>query len=321
MKLHVSPRLRGALPFLTRRGAGRALLLALGLQFFGANAAAQAPREGVDVGQASAVRKLVPAEALENTAQQQYGEMLKQAASKKALAPADHPQVKRLRAIAARLIPYSYKFNERARSWRWEINLIGSPQINAFCMPGGKIAFYTGILDQLKLTDDEVAMVMGHEIAHALREHARERVAKAQITGLAQTAAAIASDLLGFGSLGRLAVDASGSLLTLKFSRDDETESDIVGLELAARAGFDPRAGVTLWQKMGAASKGAPPSWLSTHPAGKNRIQEIESHLPQVLPLYEKAKQAAATRGSSDSNSGGKLTNSTSDARPVIRIQ
>ena len=320
MSLTLSPRPRVELPFLTGRYAGRALLLALGLQFFGANAAAQATREGVDVGQASAVRKLVSADALENSAQQQYGEMLKQAASKKALAPADHPQVKRLRAIAAKLIPHSYKFNERARDWRWEINLIGSKQVNAFCMPGGKIAFYTGILDQLKLSDDEVAMVMGHEIAHALREHARERVAKAQITGLAQTAAAIASDLLGFGSLGRLAVDASGSLLTLKFSRDDETESDVIGLELGARAGFDPRAGVTLWQKMSAASKGAPPSWLSTHPAGKNRIQEIESHLPQVLPLYERAKQAAATPGNGG-KPAGKVGGTASDPRPVIRIQ
>lgn len=316
MKPQTRPRQRDSQAFSVARRSGHALLLAIGVQFFCAHAGAEAAREGVDVGQASAVRKLVSADALENSAQQQYGDMLKQAAGKKALAPADHPQVKRLRAIAAKLIPYSYKFNERARGWRWEINLIGSPQINAFCMPGGKIAFYTGILDQLKLTDDEVAMVMGHEIAHALREHARERVAKAQITGLAQVAASIASDLLGFGSLGRLAVDASGSLLTLKFSRDDETESDVIGLELAARAGFDPRAGVTLWQKMGAANKGAPPSWLSTHPAGKNRIAEIESHLPQVMPIYEKAKLAAGTPGN-----GGKASGNTGDARPVIRIQ
>ena len=288
-----------------------ALLLAGGLQLFPANATAA---EGVDVGNASAVRKLVPAESLEQSAQQQYSDMKKQAAAKNALAPDDHPQVKRLRAIAARLVPYAYKFNERARSWRWEINLINSPQVNAFCMPGGKIAFYTGILEQLKLTDDEVAMVMGHEIAHALREHARERIAKTQLT---QVGTSLVADLLGLGGLGRMAMDAGGSLLSLKFSRDDESESDLIGLELGARAGFDPRAGVTLWQKMSAASKGAPPSWLSTHPAGKNRIQEIESHLPAVLPLYEKAKQAGPR-----SNNLGNVTGSRSqDSRPVIRLQ
>ena len=271
--------------------SGGALLFALSLQFLGPNATFAAESDGVNVGSASTVRKLVPAESLEKSATQQYGDMKKQAAAKNALAGDDHPQVKRLRGIAARLIPYSYKFTERARTWKWEINLISSKQINAFCMPGGKIAFYTGILEQLKLTDDEVAMVMGHEIAHALREHARERIAKTQLT---QVGTSLVADLLGIGGLGRMAMDAGGSLLSLKFSRDDETESDIIGLELGARAGFDPRAGITLWQKMSEASKGAPPSWLSTHPAGKNRIEEIRSHLPEVMPLYEKAKPGAS---------------------------
>lgn len=259
------------------------LLVALGL---GATPTALAQSDGVKIGDASAVRKLVPAESLEKSAVQQYGQLKQQAAAKRALAPDDHPQVKRLRGIAAKLIPYSYKFNPRARDWKWEINLIGSQQINAFCMPGGKIAFYTGILETLKLTDDEVAMVMGHEIAHALREHARERMAKTELTRFGTS---LVSDLLGLGGLGRMAVDAGGSLLSLKFSRDDESESDVIGLELAARAGYDPRAGVTLWQKMTAANKGAPPSWLSTHPAGKDRIKEIQGHLPEVMPLYEKA--------------------------------
>ena len=290
-----------------------ALLLALGLLAPG-GAFAASTGDGVNVGESSSVRKLVSAESLEKTAQQQYADLKRQAAEKKALAPDNHPQVKRLRDIAARLIPYSYKFNERAKSWQWEINLIGSPQINAFCMPGGKIAFYTGILEQLKLTDDEVAMVMGHEIAHALREHARERAAKATVTNVVQGVAGVVSDLLGYGSLGRLVVDGAGSLTMLKFSRDDETESDVIGLELAARAGYDPRAGITLWQKMGAASKGSPPSWLSTHPAGKNRIKEIESHLPEVMPLYEKAKAA----GVRQAPPGAPAPN---QARPVVRIQ
>jgi len=287
-------------------------LAVAGLQLFAGNAAWTAERDGVNVGDASAVRKLVPAESLEKSANQQYADMKRQAAAQKALAPDDHPQVIRLRAIATKLIPYSYKFNERARGWKWEINLIGSKQINAFCMPGGKIAFYTGILDQLKLTDDEVAMVMGHEIAHALREHARERVAKTQLT---QVGTSLLADLLGVGGLGRMAMDVGSNLLTLKFSRDDETDADIVGLEVAARAGYDPRAGITLWQKMAEASKGAPPSWLSTHPAGKNRIAEIQSHLPEVMPLYEKARLAS---GKPATGATAPVNRSTGAANPQV---
>ena len=138
----------------------------------------------VDVGQASSMRKLVPAAELEGAATQQYGQLMKEARQQNALLPASHPQVRRLRTMAQRLIPQSRPWNARASAWQWEVNLIQSDQINAFCMPGGKIAFYTGILDRLKLTDDEAAMVMGQEMAHALREHARERLAKSQATGL-----------------------------------------------------------------------------------------------------------------------------------------
>ena len=194
--------------------------------------------------------------------------------------------MQRLRAIAQKMLPFTAQWNPRASQWKWEVNLIGSKQINAFCMPGGKIAFYTGILDTLKMTDDEVAMVMGHEIAHALREHARERMGKAAATNIG---ANVISSVLGLGNAGNAVLGASANLLSLKFSRDDETEADTVGLELAARAGYDPRAGITLWQKMQQANKGAPPQWLSTHPASDTRIKEIEKHLPQVLPLYYKA--------------------------------
>jgi predicted Zn-dependent protease len=197
--------------------------------------------------------------------------------------------VQRLRRIAQQIIPFALEWNPRAKNWRWEVNLIGSKQVNAFCMPGGKIAFYSGILDQLKLSDDEVAMVMGHEVAHALREHARERMGKSAATNIG---ANVLAGVLGVGALGHQVIGQGAQLLSLKFSRDDESEADLVGMELAARAGYDPRAGVTLWQKMGAASKGAPPQWLSTHPAGNTRIADIEKNLPKVLPLYEKAVRA-----------------------------
>lgn len=264
------------------------LALALGLGLGVAMTPAQA-RDGVEVGGTSKFAKLVPAADVESGAQQQYAQMLQQAAQKKALAPATYPQLMRLRGIAAKIIPHSYEWNPRAAQWKWEVNLIGSNQVNAFCMPGGKIAFYTGILDQLKLTDDEIAMVMGHEIAHALREHARERMGKQAATNVG---ANLLSSLLGLGQVGQAVTGYGAQLLTLKFSREDESEADLVGLELAARAGYDPRAGVTLWQKMAAASKGAPPQWLSTHPAGDTRIHDIEANLPKVMPLYEHSQHA-----------------------------
>lgn len=264
--------------------ARRAFLLAAG-----ASAAAPVLAQ-VDVGSASSLRKLVPAETLENSAAQQYQQMLQQAKAQRALAPAGHPQLQRLHAIAKRLIPHAAPWNDRARQWRWEVNLIGSSQVNAFCMPGGKIAFYTGILDQLKLTDDEAAMIMGHEMAHALREHARERIAKTQGTNLALR---LGSQLLGLGDLGNVAASLGGQLLTLQFSRSDESDADLVGLELAARGGYQPSAAVSLWQKMGNATGGKQGglAFLSTHPSGPARIRELEQNVPRVQGLYEAARR------------------------------
>lgn len=248
--------------------------------------AVPAAHDGIEIGKPSVVRNLVPAEALEHSATQQYAQMLQQAAAQNALAPKTHPDYLRLNRIAQRLIPFALSHNPRARDWQWEVNLIGSRQLNAFCMPGGKIAFYSGLVKGLNLSDDEIAIVMGHEIAHALREHARARMAKSQLTRLGS---ALLGEVIGKGKYAA-AFDAGSSLLTLKFSRDDESEADLLGLDLAARAGYDPRAGVSLWQKMTAANRNAPPQWLSTHPAGENRIREIERHLPEVLPLYDRAR-------------------------------
>jgi Zn-dependent protease with chaperone function len=258
----------------------RAFLLAAG------SAAAGPALAQVNVGSASSLRNLIPAETLENSARQQYSQTLEQARAQNALAPSDHPQLLRLQTIARRLIPHALPWNPRARDWKWQVNLIGSKQLNAWCMPGGKIAFYTGILDQLKLDDDEVAMIMGHEMAHALREHARERLAKSRATGMGLS---IASQLLGLGQLGDMAANLGTQLLTLKYGRDDETEADLVGLEIAARGGYRPEASVELWKKMLSASSGKGPEFLSTHPSGNNRIHELEANLPKVQHLYEQA--------------------------------
>ena len=247
-------------------------------------------REGVDVGGNSIFTHLVPAETLERDAGSQYLQMMQKASSNQALAPQGDPKLLRLRTIARRLIPYAVPWNPRARQWRWEVNLITSPQVNAYCMPCGKIAFYTGILNTLHLTDDEVAMVMGHEIAHALREHARERMGKGAATNIG---ANLLTQVLGLGQIGQTVTHYGAQLLTLEFSRSDESEADLVGMELAARAGFDPRAGVALWQKMGSTNKNAPPQWLSTHPSGTTRIADIEANLPKVMPLYLAAKSSA----------------------------
>ena len=243
-------------------------------------------RDGVDVGERSSFSKLVSADQVEKAAVQQYAQVQSEARTKGALLPDNHPQVVRVRAIAQRIIPFTYEWNKRAASWRWEVSVLKSDQINAFCMPGGKIAFYTAILDQLKLTDDEVAMVMGHEMAHALREHARERMGKTTAT---RFGASLLSGLLGLGNTGDALLNMGSQLLTLKFSREDESEADLVGMELAARAGYDPRSGVTLWKKMAAASKGAPPQFMSTHPSSSTRIDDIEANLPKVIPLYDRS--------------------------------
>ena len=241
-----------------------------------------------DVGKESKFTKLIPADQIERAAAQQYVQMTRSASEQRALGPDNHPQVVRLRAIAQRIIPYAEAWNPRAAQWRWEVNLLGGKDLNAFCMPGGKIAFFHGILAQLQLNDDEVAAIMGHEMAHALREHARERMGK---TAATRIGASLLSAFFGLGNAGDALLNMGGQLLTLKFSREDESEADIVGMDLAARAGYDPRAGVTLWQKMLGANKGAPPEFMSTHPSGATRIQDIEAMLPKVAALYAAAEK------------------------------
>ncbi len=260
-------------------------VLAAGLLSACAGQGTITPGEGVNVGDPSQLRKIVPAEELERAADQQYAGLLQKAAEKGILAPEGDAQLVRLRTIAGRIVPEAARFNSRARQWNWQINLIRSGEINAFCMPGGKIAFYTGILEKLKLTDDEVAVIMGHEMAHALREHGREQVAKGTLTKIGSEAL---STMVG-GTAGEVVKSGAG-LLSLKFSRDDETDADLVGLELAARAGYNPAAGVSLWKKMAAAQQGAPMEWFSTHPSSTTRISTIEKNLPAVVPLYEQAK-------------------------------
>ncbi len=228
---------------------------------------------------------------LEQQATQQYRQLLDEARAKGALAPDGNADLQRLRRVQQRILPFTYAVNPRAQQWQWEVNLLGSTQVNAFCMPGGKIAFYSGIITKLKLSDDEIAIVMGHEITHALREHGVEQAKNHAYGDLAARAGgALLSSWLGINpNITDLGARAANSLLQLRFSRGDESEADAIGLELAARAGYDPRAGVALWTKMAQAAQGSPPQWLSSHPADRNRIADIQRRMPAVLPLYAQA--------------------------------
>jgi len=189
-------------------------------------------------------------------------------------------------------LPHAARYNDRASQWRWEVSLIGSQALNAFAMPGGKIAFYTGIIERLQLSDDEIAFIMGHEIAHALREHGRERQSKTMIAQGLTIGASILSQVMGYGDIGGQVARGVSNVTMLKFSRDDESEADLLGMDLSARAGFDPRAGISLWEKMSSASngQGTPPQWLSTHPSHESRIADIRKALPKVMPIYERTK-------------------------------
>jgi predicted Zn-dependent protease len=201
----------------------------------------------------------------------------------------DPKQVERVRGIAKRIIPQTAVFRQDAPGWEWEVNVLTSPEINAWCMPGGKIAFYTGILEKLSLTDDEIAAVMGHEISHALREHGRERASQQIAT--AAGASAVGA-VLGIGQTGTdLAAIVGQVTYLLPYSRLHETEADRMGVELAARAGYDPRAAIALWQKMAKISgNGGPPALLSTHPSNEARITDLGEFSQRVLPLYEQAR-------------------------------
>ncbi|HEU4375724.1 MAG TPA: M48 family metallopeptidase [Telluria sp.] len=273
-----------------------AVVLALCAGFAPAYAQQAQVQDGIAVKPLSKWRYLEPQAAVDEQASQQYAGLMAQAQQKGALIPATHPQVVRLRAIAKRIIPSATRWNPEAANWKWQVNLLNSSQVNAFCMPGGRIAFFTGIINKLKLTDDEIAAVMGHEIAHALREHGRDRQVKTTGAGVASSVIGAAiSAYTGYDVRGL--ANTAGQLYVLKFSRDEEREADLVGLDIAARAGYDPRAGIALWNKMAALDKnGAPIEILSTHPGGENRIQQIQSHMNVLLPLYARSKNTTADR-------------------------
>jgi predicted Zn-dependent protease len=250
----------------------------------------------VGVDRKQTMTSLVSSAEVERQASQQYAQVIAQA-RQKGLLNQNPQQVQRVRAVAARLVPQVAVFRKDAVGWQWEVNVLTSKDINAWCMPGGKIAVYTGLMERLNLSDDELAAVMGHEIAHALREHARERMGRQMATQTATTVGAVALEIFtGVHIDPQLAGTFSQAMFVLPNSRENEQEADFIGVELAARGGYDPRAALTLWQKMGQASSGGPPEWLSTHPSNETRLRELQTYVQKVTPLYEKAKTGAAVK-------------------------
>jgi len=234
---------------------------------------------------------LLPSSQIAQMSAQAY-DQTKAEAAKKGVLDRNPQQVQRLQKIMEQLRPHTAVFRKDAPAWEWEVHVITSDQINAYCMPGGKIMFYTAIIEKLQLSDAEIAAIMGHEIAHALREHGRERMSEAIVQQIGLTV------LVGTGTVNPKYASALNALTTvavaLPHGRAQESEADDIGIELMARAGFDPSAAVTLWRKMSEASGGkGPPEILSTHPAPASRIKRIEGLIPKVMPLYK----SAAARG------------------------
>ena len=240
---------------------------------------------------------LVSESELEQGAAQAYQQVLSKEKAQGNL-NTDAAMTRRVKSIAQRIIPQVGAFREDARGWNWETNVIESDDLNAWAMPGGKIAFYSGIIDTLKLTDAEIAAIMGHEIAHALREHSRERASEQALSSLALNGGVLigsvltGSDLSGLGQGAQMAYQLS---VGLPNSRAHETEADRVGIELMARAGYDPRAAINVWRKMAQASGGGGgPQFLSTHPSPESRIADLTQYAARVMPLYQQAPKAPA---------------------------
>jgi predicted Zn-dependent protease len=232
-------------------------------------------------------RMMVSADAVNQSADKAYKDVLAQAQKQNAL-DRDPATVERVKRIASRLIPATGALRPDAPGWKWEMHVLSSKEVNAWCMPGGKIAVYTGLIDQMKPTDDELAAVMGHEIGHALREHGRERASEQMME---QLGVQVLGALTGVNV--NLAQTIADVTISLPHSRNQETEADRIGVELAARAGYDPRAAASLWQKMQKLGGSQPPQFLSTHPSTASRIADVTQDAQKVMPLYQAATKSA----------------------------
>lgn len=245
--------------------------------------------QGGVVGVTRQQKMAISAEELTQAANKEYAELMAEERRKGTL-NRNPSQVSRVRSIANELIQQTTVFRPDARSWNWETNVIQSPEVNAWVMPGGKIAVYSGLIEKLNLTDAELAAVIGHEIAHALREHARERISEQMGAGLLASGVDIIASIYGVEGAGNIANAGFQLARGLPHSRLQETEADRIGVELAARAGYDPRAAITLWEKMASEGGAQPLKFLSTHPSRDDRLRDLANYSQRVMPLYQQAK-------------------------------
>ena len=203
----------------------------------------------------------------------------------KGLISDDRALVSRINLITGRLVAQAIRMRPESGKWDWSVEVIDDPDtINAWCMAGGRMAIYTGLIEKTKATDDEIAQVMGHEIAHALADHTAERMSIAMATQLGVVAVGAST-----GDDRAMAGAAAAALLAVNLpnSRTAETEADRIGIELAAKAGYHPDAAASLWQKMAQAGGSGPPQFLSTHPAPGNRQQTLARLAPQMMQYYQ----------------------------------
>ncbi|MBV6271689.1 M48 family metallopeptidase [Alcaligenaceae bacterium CGII-47] len=260
-------------------------VLALTL-LLGACTSVQTTQSGqVGIDRTQYMSSMVPEAQLNQEAASQYKQILNDARAKGRL-DRDAAQTRRVQTIAQRLIAQVGVFRQDARNWQWETHVLSADEVNAWCMPGGKIAVNTGLIQKINPSDAELAAVLGHEIAHALREHTREQVSQQMATSIGIS---ILAAVTGSQASADLGSQLSQVMFTLPNSRGHETEADRLGVELAARAGYDPRAAVTLWQKMSQTGGGAPPEFLSTHPSASSRIADLQKAAAAVMPLYTQA--------------------------------
>lgn len=266
-----------------------AIAAALAVASIGCETVQTTEAGAVGVDRQQRMASMVSAQEIEQQAAKEYGQLMAQA-QQKGLLNRNPQHVQRVRTIAQRLIPHVAAFRQDAVRWPWEVNVLTSKDVNAWAMPGGKMAVYTGLIERLNVSDNELAAVMGHEIAHALREHARERVGRQMATQTGTAIGAIALEILtGVRVDPQLAGSVAQAAFVLPNSRENEQEADRIGVELAARAGYDPRAALSLWQKMAQVGGGGGPEWLSTHPSHETRTRDLEAYAQKVMPLYEQA--------------------------------
>ena len=201
----------------------------------------------------------------------------------------------RVYRITGRLIAQAINMRPDTKDWEWSIKIIDDPDVvNAWAMAGGKMALYSGLVEKIKTTDDELVQVLGHEIAHALAKHSAEKMSVAMASTIGVVAIGVASDRKGLALTG--ASLAAALAVQRPNSRAAESEADRIGIELAAKAGYDPRAAVTLWQKMAEVGGKGPPQFLSTHPAPENREKKLAGYVPEMMPYYEQKGERPSYR-------------------------